>query len=828
MPTPLLATKFYLPPRRADAIRRARLGARLDAGLDGRLILVAAGAGFGKTTLLAEWAAGLPDARVAWLSLDEGDGDPAVFLAYLVAALRSAAPELGEAAQAALDAPQPPPAEAVLTLLLNDAAALPPSARVILVLDDYHLVDAPAVDACLRFLIDRLPPQLKVVIATREDPPLPLARLRARGQLTELRAADLCFTREETAAFLVGALGLELGAAEVAALAGRTEGWIAGLQLAGLALRGQSGREFVEAFSGSHRFVLDYLLEEVLGQQDAGTQAFLLRTAILDRLCGPLCDAVCGGADGQATLEGLERANLFLAPLDGERRWWRYHRLFRDLLAARLAASGEDVRALHRRASAWCDAAGLADEAFGHALAAGETEGAAGIAERAWPATFRSYLQNAVFLRWMRALPEDAIRRRPVLCAGYGWALVDFGEVEAAAGWLADAEGWLDAGEPAGMIVEDAAVLRGLAGSVAVAQAYVAMARGDAAGAEGHAARALARLPEEDAWGRAGAVALLGAARLHRGDLAAAEQAFREGLALARPFGMPALEVSGIAALAATLLPQGRLDEAARLYEAALAGLDAVGGTAQGTGDALVGLAGLALDRGDRAAAAGYLRRCDGLGEGAGLPGWLYHLNVARARLAEAAGDADGALVWFDAAGPLFFPGPMPDLRPAGAWRARLLTRLGRWEEALAWAAEGGLSLDDEPGFAREFELVTLARAAIAAGERARGEGLLARLLAAAEAGGRWGSVIDIREALELARGSPPGARRVSGLVEPLTARELEILRLIAAGLSNGEIAARLFLAVNTVKGHNRVLFGKLGVARRTEAVARGRELGVV
>ncbi len=380
MPTPILATKVYKPPARPKTVARLRLLEQLNAGLPGKLTLISAAAGFGKTTLVSEWAAacGLP---AAWLSLDEGDSDPTRFLAYLIAALQTVAPSVGQGALAALQAPQPPPAEAILTAVLNDLAALPD--RLLLVLDDYHAVDAPAVDQALAFLLQNLPPHLHLVIASREDPPLPLARLRARGQLTELRAADLRFTPDEAAEFLNQVMGLNLSPAEMAALEARTEGWIAGLQLAALSMQGRTDTAaFVRSFAGSHRFVLDYLVEEVLLRQPERVRAFLLQTSILDRLSGPLCDAVTGQEGSEAVLEELERGNLFIVPLDDSRQWVRYHHLFAEVLQARLLRELPDrAPVLHRRASEWYERNALPAAAIRHALAAEDFERAAGLIE---------------------------------------------------------------------------------------------------------------------------------------------------------------------------------------------------------------------------------------------------------------------------------------------------------------------------------------------------------------------------------------------------------------------------------------------------------------
>ena len=423
MPAPILATKLYIPPSRRSVVLRPRLVERLNDGLaaGNRLTLVSAPAGFGKTTLVGEWVAGC-GRPVAWLSLDEGDSDPSRFLTYLIAALQTVAPGIGEGVLTVLQSPQPPPLESTLTALLNDVTAIP--SDVVLVLDDYHVLDAKPVDDALAFLVEHLPPQLHLVIATREDPALPLARLRARGQLTELRAADLRFTPDEAAEFLNQVMGLDLSAEEIAALDARTEGWIAGLQLAAISLQGRADAAgFIASFAGSHRFVLDYLVEEVLQRQPEPVQTFLLRTSILDRLCGPLCDAVLldASASGQETLEYLDRANLFIVPLDTERRWYRYHHLFADLLRQRrqqsaVSSGGEDED--HLRASEWFEANGLEIEAFEHAAAGHDVERAERLIEgRGMPLHFRGAL--VPILHWLESLPTTALDARPSLWVTY-------------------------------------------------------------------------------------------------------------------------------------------------------------------------------------------------------------------------------------------------------------------------------------------------------------------------------------------------------------------------------------------------------------------------
>ncbi|HET8579765.1 MAG TPA: AAA family ATPase, partial [Nitrospiraceae bacterium] len=465
MAVPILATKLYIPPPRPKVVLRPHLVQQLNEGLHrtSGVTLISAPAGFGKTTVVSSWINELRltvydlrlDAaqesqienlkskiqnRVAWLSLDEGDNDPTRFLAYLVSALQRLETYLGAGVLEILQAsqPQPPPMEAILTSLLNDLTAV--SDNFILVLDDYHVIDSKPVERALSFLLEHLPPQMHLVIATREDPSLPLARSRAQGQLTELRACDLRFTQPEAAQFLNEVMGLNLSAEDIAALETRTEGWIAGLQLAALSMQGHKDTaSFIQSFTGSHHFVMDYLVEEVLGRQSKHVQTFLLYTSILDRMCGPLCDAVLlddsGSTSGQETLENLERANLFLIPLDDERRWYRYHHLFADLLRQRLrqssASSKEDaesrVNKLHKRASIWYEDNGLEVEAFRHAVAANDVDRAAYLVEgKGLPLIFRGVVSPV--LNWLESLPTIALDHRPGLWVIYASALLIAGQ----------------------------------------------------------------------------------------------------------------------------------------------------------------------------------------------------------------------------------------------------------------------------------------------------------------------------------------------------------------------------------------------------------------
>jgi LuxR family maltose regulon positive regulatory protein len=428
MPETLLRTKLYIPPLRPNLVPRLRLIEQLNQGLHlgHKLTLISAPAGFGKTTLVSEWVSGC-EQPVTWLSLDEGDNDHARFLAYLVSALQIIAANTGEGVLAVFQSPQPPPTELILTTLLNEISTIPDS--FVLVLDDYHVIDAQAIDNALKFLLEHLPPKMHLLIATREDPNLPLARLRARGQLTEMRATDLRFTSDEAAKFLNHVMGLNLSTENIAALETRTEGWIAGLQLAAISMQGRKDTTIlIKSFTGSDRFVLDYLIEEVLQQQPESVQTFLLRTSILERLCGPLCDAVLRdpSASGQEILEYLERANLFIIPLDNERRWYRYHHLFADLLRQKLqqnAASspvneGRGMAEYHSRASIWYEDNGLEIEAFQHAAAANDVERAKRLVEGyGLPLSFRGALTPV--LEWLGSLPTAALDARPYC----GWPM---------------------------------------------------------------------------------------------------------------------------------------------------------------------------------------------------------------------------------------------------------------------------------------------------------------------------------------------------------------------------------------------------------------------
>jgi LuxR family maltose regulon positive regulatory protein len=902
MLTPILATKLYTPTPRRNVVLRSRLIEQLNEGLDRKLSLVSAPAGFGKTTLLAQWLSesGTP---AAWLSLDEGDNDPARFLAYLVAALQTIAASLGERVLDLLQSSQPPPPEAILTALLNDLTTIP--GQFVLVLDDYHVLDVQSIDQALIFLLDHLPPQMHVVIVTREDPQLPLARFRARGQLTEVRSADLRFTASEAAAFLTQVMGLTLSAADIARLSERTEGWIAGLQLAALSMQGnQDVSGFIRTFAGDHRYIVDYLVEEVLQRQPEPVRRFLLQTAILDRLNGPLCDAVTGQEDGNTRLEALERGNFFVIPLDDQRQWYRYHHLFAEVLSTHLLAEQPDqVSTLHRRASEWYEQHGSAADAIRHALAAKDFERAAKLIELTLPAMQRSR-QEATVLGWLKALPDELIRVRPVLSVGYAWASLAIGELEDADARLRDAEQWLDrtadTGElapSAGMIVVDEEQLRPLPAFIAVYRAALAQALGDVPNTITYARRVLDLLPEEDDLGRGAATALLGLASWTNGDLEAAYQAFADGMARVQMAGNLSDAISGTIALADIRMAQGRLHEAMRTYERALQLATKQGEPIlRGTADLYVGMSELYREQNNLDAATQHLLKSKELGEHTGLQQNRYRWYVAMAQIQKAQGDLDGALDLLHEAERLYVRDFFPNVRPVAALVARVWVAQGRVGEALGWARERGLDGSDDLSYLREFEHVTLARVLLARYKSDHADrsilevmGLLERLLKAAEEGERMGSAIEIlvlqalahqtqgdipaalvplERALTLAE--PEGYVRIfvdeglpmavlleeatkhriapnhvrhlltafgsasdktpikQMLIEPLSERELEVLRLLRTDLDGPEIARELVVSLNTMRTHTKNIYSKLGVNNRRAAVHRAEELDLL
>jgi LuxR family maltose regulon positive regulatory protein len=750
----VLGTKIHRPAPRRDLVHRSRLTDRLATGEQPRLVLVSAPAGFGKTTLLSQWLADRPSAErsVAWLSLDPDDNDPRRFLEHLVASLAVS----GRFAEAAALVPTsgPAPTEAVLTSIVNELDLLPHG--TVLALDDYHVIEGADVHAAVTFLLDHLPPRTTLAVATRSDPPLPLPRLRARGELVELRAADLRFTPDEAAAFLADVMGLDLSTTLVSALESRTEGWAAGLQLAGLSLRGvDDPAPFVAAFTGSHRFVLDYLVEEVLRHQPEHVRRFLLDTAVLHQLSGPLCDALTQGHDGTTMLEALDRANLFVVPLDDERRWYRYHHLFADALRARLGAEDPGrVAALHRSASNWYAAHRLLEDAVRHALAGDDPEHAADLVERALP-DLRRARRDRVVRDWLTALPDDTVRRRALLATYRGWTRLVEGDLEGVASWLTDAERALEADPPAPP--RDASVatleeLRTLPATIEIFRAAAAQATGDTAATTAHARRALERTGPGDHMARGGALGFLGLAAWGRGDLGEAVETFSravEGMAAA---GDVSDEVGSTVVLASMWLDRGRPAQARRLLERALGKAGQHPGAALAThGDLHATLAGVLVEQGQLGAADEHLHAAQRLGESASLLENRHRWFLASARLREACGDLEGALAMLDRAEQTYVPGFFPDVRPIPAQRARVWTAAGRHGDAWGWVRDHGVRETQGPGFLDEYDQLTLVRLLLAQHRTDPDQDLLDesttrldQLVPGAANGGRDGSLVEI------------------------------------------------------------------------------------
>lgn len=787
MTTPVLATKLFVPTTRPRLVARPRLTTHLDATLAAghRLTLVSAPAGFGKTTVLGDWLARLAQrdqhTRVGWLSLDAGDNDLVRLMTHLVASLHSAGLDVSPVAPEALATGLN---QAALTVLINDitlATQGSPGEQWVLVLDDYHVIDAAAVHEVLAFVVEHLPAHLHLVVATRADPPLPLARLRSSGQLTEVRAADLRFTPAEALEFCNQTMALDLEPSDVEALEERTEGWIAGLQLAALSLRGLTERrgiaEFIEAFAGSNRFVIDYLADEVLARQTSDLREFLLDTSILDRLTGPLCSAVTGGTDGTQMLTDLERSNLFVVPLDAERRWYRYHHLFADVLRARLhVESPGRLPVLHRRASEWFATQGMVEDAVRHALSAEDFERAAHLMEDALP-QMRRNRRDGVLLGWVRSLPETTVRSRPVLAILSGWSLMLDGDLDGAESRFDDAEAALEAGLDDPTLAAawaDTEDLRTAPATVAVYRASMAQARGDVAGTMRHARRALDLARPEDHLVRGAGGGFLGLAQWAAGNVHEGLSLFTEAGRSLRAAGNVVDELDSTVMLADMWVAAGRPSRARRLCEQALETANRGGNPyLRAAADLHVALAELDREVNDLTGADALLETARVLGERTSITENRHRWFIAMAQVRAARGDHGSAKDLFDQAEALFRPGFYPDVRPVAAMKARVQIAAGELAAATAWAQERDLSVDDEAEFLREYEHLTLTRLLLAQNRAAprRGPagtdpleaslGLLDRLHAAAAATGRGGSLLEIRLLQALthqARGDLPHA----------------------------------------------------------------------
>ena len=877
----LLATKLHVPPPRSNAVPRLHLVARLNEGLACAVTLLSAPAGFGKTTLLSTWLNQLSaPTQMAWIALDAGDNDPARFLAYLFGALQIDRPST-------LLAPRLPGLDEILTPLINRLNASPNP--IILVLDDYHLIEATAIHKALSFLIDHQPVPLHLVIAARADPPLPLSRLRARDQLLELRQSDLRFTPDEAAQFLAQVIGQPLAEADTSALTTRTEGWVAGLQLAAVSLRGQTPQQvsaFIHAFTGSDRFVVDYLGEEVLAHQPADIQSFLLQTSILDRMTGPLCDVITGHRDSTAVLEALDRANLFIVPLDNERRWYRYHRLFADLLQRQLIQThSAEVKDLHRRASAWCEQHDLMIEAIDHAVAADDFDRAAELIEHeAEPALMRG--EAATLLKWIAALPDHVMRARSALLFYEAWARLLCGRP------LSEEE-----------LQQRVAVTSEQSVHMELLRAAAALMQARPADAIQLAQQAVTHLPENAPFLRTIATWLLSVARLADGDAAGGTRTLEESIDAAKQSGSISTAVLGLCRLGDVRIRHAKLREAEALYQQALElALDDEGQPLPIACEPLMALGDIARERNEFETARRYLQQGIDLAKQWREVGAQRGLQ-ALALLQQAQGDRVSATASIQEAIDLARQSAVTEIDDlaVAVMAAQLAIRQGDLAAAERWADARGLTGETETigthvdrdwitQHLRKYEWVALARLRLAQGRYAEGlelldawlprfaqidraqaiiiietyralalQGLnrreealsaLEHALTLAEPEGYARVFLDEGEALRwlLQRTKDKGGRMKGyagrllaalepgstgktvpqPLIEPMSQRELEILRLIADGLTNQEIADRLVLSLPTVKWHTGNLYGKLGINSRTQAVAKARELGIL
>jgi LuxR family maltose regulon positive regulatory protein len=908
--TPLLETKRYVPRWRPGLVSRPRLVERLVRGGERKLTLVSAPAGFGKTTLLAEWLSTGSVNRPAtvWVSLDPGDNDPALFWAYVVTALQGVRSGIGERVLWSLQSPERPPIESLLATLINEVSAI--EDEFSLGLDDYHVIDAPPVHHGVTFLLDHLPPRMHLIIAGRSDPPLPLARLRGRGESTELRAADLRFTADEAATFLNDAMGLNLSAGDVGILETRTEGWIAGLQLAALSMQGRADTpEFVAAFAGDDRYVVDYLVEEVLQRQPEPVRNFLLQTSILDRLSGPLCDAVTGREDGKTTLEALERGNLFVVPLDDKRRWYRYHHLFADVLRAHAQEEQPDrLPELHRRAATWFEERGMTVEAIEQARTVGEHETVARLLV-ANAEAFERAGQNASIARWAASLPAEMVRTRPRLALVHAASAIGLeSNLEATrrlTAWADEAIRAIEDGGGIGPVDDrDGTVvgpegLDALKGEVLALRLQTARDLGPAEVAA-IADQALSLLPPTMHRVRATIHMIAAGVQMSRSDLSAALRALDRGEDEARRAQNPFLLACMLEFRGQIDVTRGRLEEGRRSFEAALAAGQVASTELNWALCSLhASLAEILLERGDLAGATERVAHLLALARDAPMRSFVLIGRATAARVFLAAGDTAAAIAQLEEAkkfargvGKFRFASLLATaelevycrtgdlaaaeevvrarrLSPNAAIDydneeeltayARYLVARGRWADAthllsrlLPVQRDGGRVQHEIQALvlqAQAYELLdersraldSLGRATML-GEVGRfnrtftGEGPvvtgLLTALAAAVRRGRGpsdaGSPAYLAYLLHMAGRKPEAASTPAPaveLVEPMTAREVEILRLIAAGKRNQEIADQLFIGLPTVKRHIANAYGKLGVRHRTEAVARADQL---
>jgi len=895
MPLPILTSKLQMPALRHNLVQRPALMTHLNAGLHRKLTLISAPAGFGKTTVTSSWIT-QHKISAAWVSLHEHDRDPSRFLAHMIAAIQTFDDDIGRLAREALRTVQPLVMDAVLTSLLNEIVVI--SDDFWLVLDDYHVLQSPVINEAMTFLLDHLPPQMHLVIITREDPQLPLSRLRVRDQLTELRADQLRFTLHETSMFLNQVMNLTLATPDVKALEKRTEGWVAGLQLAALSLRERTDTQaFIQAFTGSHRFVVDYLLEEVLQHQSTDVREFLLRTSILDHLNGALCDAVTGQDNGQKTLEILERNNLFVVALDDARDWYRYHHLFGDALHSMLKSKQPDhIAVFHQRASNWYTKQNQLDEAIKHALLAENFEQAANLIELRWASMSESY-QSDLWFEWASQLPEAIVLRHPVLCLGYGWVKFGDGDFETAEVWFQRAERWLDATPEAQqqMVISDQQQFEELPASLHHARGYLALTMGDPSAARQYAEQTLELNRHRHHVNYMQGMVMCGLAHLANGDLIQANQTLSDFIAYLETTSHISDATEMVFIIGDICITLGQLHAAHQAYENAFRFLDRHGRTAViGLEDLHRGIADVYLVWHQLTLAEENILAAQEIGEqGITRPNWLSRLYTTQAQLKIAQGEVDAAIHLLDEAERQTTPLPILLKQPISAMRANVWIRQGKLDAAQRWAHQHRLSVQDDITYLQEYDYVVLARLQLALYRvqpsdqlRESIHDLLAKLHQTAYTGQRMSHVIDVlilkalmyaaqhepnlaidtlQDALKLAEPEghvrpfieagqpmadllrrtskqpimPDYSRRLLAffdntasprptehpLIDPLSERELDVLRLLLTDLSGPEIARELFISLSTMRTHTRNIYSKLGVNNRRAAVRRATEL---
>jgi LuxR family maltose regulon positive regulatory protein len=885
----LLNTKLFIPPPQKKVVYRPRLIDRLNESASRNLTLISAGAGFGKTTLLSEWVQ-QSKRPAAWVSLDQKDNDASRFWKYLIGAMQTIFPDFGDVTLSILNSSRPSQIELILTSLINEISMV--SNRFTLILDDFHLITESDVNEGMIFLISNQPQQMHLIISSRANPPWPLARLRARGEMGELRAQDLRFTPKETAQFMNDVMKLGISTDAMTVLEGRTEGWIAGLQMAAISMRGRKNKtKFIQELTGSHRFILDYLVEEVLEQQPYEIQDFLLKTSILDRLYSPLCDAVTGGDDSQAILTLLEQSNLFLIPLDDERRWYRYHHLFANLLFTRLAQTQPDLLpVLRRKASEWHEQNGSLSEAVGYALAANDIDGVARLVTRnALVMIYHDELSTPV--RWLDALPIEASHSRPWLCIAHAWALAQAGKLGAVEPLLQDAEKILSgSGDPAEK--------RRLVGHIAAINAYTAALGGEKSHAGKLARKALEYLPIGDLMVRGYTMTMLGTILRDSGDFMGAARASAEAMAISQAAGDSHLVADSLCDLAALQFHQGKLHKAAANCREALQIIDEYsrqsGRQFPVSGHSYIRLGALLREWNDLDAAMHYAQEGLEISKLWGQADLLVYGYSEMARILQAIGETDDALEAIRESERIASKISSWSETNVAAKQARLWLAQGDQDAASRWSQDSGLNIDDKINFQNVFRYITLARVLIAQKAFDKVVGLLVRLIDLVEAAGAMCYVVELlilqgialqaqgeiglamaalKRALSLAepegyvrifidegeamekllrqataRGfavgyvgkllaaldeETIGSQRRSGvipkfMVEPLSERELQVLRLLTTHLSSTDIAGELIISVNTVRSHIKHIYSKLNVHNRREAIIRAKELDLI